>query len=68
MKGLIQMSKPMKAEEVADYLQVHKDTIYKMVRQKQIPHFRVRRKIFFSMEAIDAWIHEQEQNYEKGII
>lgn len=52
--------KTMTAQETADYIGVHLDTIYTMVRQKQIPHFRIRRRIFFSKETIDAWMHEQE--------
>lgn len=52
----------MTVQEIADYLGVHPDTIYTMVREKQIPHFRVRRRIFFSIEAINAWIREQESN------
>lgn len=47
-------------QQVADYLGVHTDTIYAMVRQKQIPHFRLRRRIMFSKSAIHAWIREQE--------
>ncbi|MCM3090173.1 MULTISPECIES: helix-turn-helix domain-containing protein [unclassified Cytobacillus] len=49
------------AQEVADYIGVHPDTIYTMVREKQIPHFRVRRRIFFSLESINAWMRDQEQ-------
>lgn len=53
--------KTLTTEEVADYIGVHKDTIYTMVRQKQIPHIRVRRRIFFSKETIDSWMRDQEQ-------
>ncbi|AST93041.1 MULTISPECIES: helix-turn-helix domain-containing protein [Sutcliffiella] len=53
--------KTLNVQDVAEYLGVHSDTIYTMVRQKQIPHFRVRRRILFSIEAIDAWIRDQEQ-------
>ncbi|GLY11345.1 helix-turn-helix domain-containing protein [Pseudobacillus badius] len=51
----------MTVQETADYLGVHTDTIYTMVREKQIPHFRVRRRIFFTVTAIDNWIQDQEQ-------
>ncbi|OLN23873.1 DNA-binding protein [Domibacillus antri] len=47
-------------KQVADYLRVHPDTIYTMVKEKQIPHFRVRSKIFFTKSAIDSWIRSQE--------
>lgn len=53
--------KTLTAQEVADYIGVHLETIYTMVRQKQIPHFRVRRRIFFSIETINNWMHEQEK-------
>lgn len=53
--------KTLTAQEVADYIGVHPDTIYTMVREKQIPHFRVRRRIFFSLETINAWMRDQEQ-------
>lgn len=53
--------KTFTVQETADYLGVCQDTIYNMVREKQIPHFRVRRRIFFSRETIDAWMRHQEE-------
>ena len=58
----------MTVMQVADYLGVHSDTIYTMVKQRQIPHFRVRRRILFSYETINAWINEQEVNSHKEVI
>ncbi|MYL45015.1 helix-turn-helix domain-containing protein [Virgibacillus halodenitrificans] len=49
-------------KDAAEYLGVCTDTIYTMVRQKEIPHFRLRRRIMFSKEAIDHWIRDQEEN------
>lgn len=54
------MSQPMTAQEIADYLGVHRETIYDMVRKKEIPHFRIRSRIFFSREVIDDWIRKQQ--------
>ncbi|MEC1155674.1 helix-turn-helix domain-containing protein [Cytobacillus horneckiae] len=53
--------KTLTVHEVADYIGVSIDTIYTMVREKQIPHVRVRRRIFFSIETIDSWMKDQEQ-------
>lgn len=53
--------------ETAEYLGVHEDTIYTMVKNKEIPHFRIRRRIFFSKETIDAWIRDQEQTIINAI-
>jgi excisionase family DNA binding protein len=47
-------------KQTADYLGLCEDTIYNMVREKQIPHFRSRRRILFTVEAIDSWIRDQE--------
>ena len=49
-------------QEAADYLRVSADTVYKMVRKKEIPHFRIRRRIMFTTEAIDGWRKEQESS------
>lgn len=49
-------------KEAAEYLGVSRDAIYKMVREKQIPHFRVRSIILFSKEAIDDWVKQQEKD------
>ncbi|WP_217587485.1 helix-turn-helix domain-containing protein [Lentibacillus saliphilus] len=52
--------KSMTVKEIATYLGVHTDTIYKMAKENEIPHFRVRGKILFSQDAVDAWIRDQE--------
>lgn len=57
----VSQRKTLTAQEVADYIGVHLDTIYTMVKQKQIPHFRVRRRIFFSIETINAWMRQLEE-------
>lgn len=53
--------KTLTAQEIAKYIGVHVDTIYTMVRQREIPHVRVRRRILFNIETIDAWMRNQEQ-------
>jgi excisionase family DNA binding protein len=55
-------------QDVAEYLGVHQDTIYTMVREKQIPHFKVRRRILFTVESIDAWIRERESEITEEAI
>lgn len=48
----------MTLREVADYLKVTKQTIYRMLNAKQIPSFRVRSEWRFKKEAIDKWIEQ----------
>ncbi|WP_313431718.1 helix-turn-helix domain-containing protein [Siminovitchia terrae] len=49
-------------QETAEYLGVCEDTIYTMVKNREIPHYRVRSRIFFLKEKIDQWIREQATN------
>ncbi|MDI6787164.1 MAG: transcriptional repressor LexA [Planctomycetota bacterium] len=49
----------MTLQEVADYLKVNKQTIYRMLNAKQIPSFKVRSEWRFRKETIDQWIEEQ---------
>lgn len=48
-------------KEVANYLGVHQDTIYAMVRHQEIPHLKLRNRILFTQESIDHWLKEQVQ-------
>ncbi|RDW17098.1 DNA-binding protein [Oceanobacillus arenosus] len=57
--------KTMTVKEMAAYLGVHLDTVYKMARANEIPHFRLRSKILFSKGTVDAWI-ENQQEQSKG--
>jgi excisionase family DNA binding protein len=47
--------------EVSDYLRVHPTTVYRLLRKKQLPAFRVGSEWRFSQEAIDRWRSEEEQ-------
>lgn len=50
-------------QEVANLLGVSRETIYTMTRENQIPHFRVRGRIMFNKEIIEAWTRGE---YELG--
>jgi excisionase family DNA binding protein len=41
--------------ELADYLRVHKTTIYRLLKQNRLPAFRVGSDWRFSQEAIVEW-------------
>ena len=45
----------MTATEVADYLNVHKGTIYRMARIGKIPAFKIGDDWRFDKDAIDKW-------------
>lgn len=48
--------KVLTVKEVAIMLGVSIDTIYTMVRENEIPHIRVRRRILFYINSIEEWI------------
>lgn len=60
-------------QETAEYLQCSVSSVRKLVRSKQIPHFRIGSKLNFNKEAVDQWIHNQEmqnmqiEDYSKKI-
>ena len=47
--------------EVSEYLRVHPTTVYRLLRKKRLPAFRVGSEWRFSQEAIDRWRSEEEQ-------
>lgn len=51
----------LRAEDVAERLQLRVDHIYKLAREERIPHIRFGRTLRFRDEAITRWLEEQEQ-------
>jgi len=51
----------MTVRELADYLRVHPSTIYRLLKQKRIPAFKVGRDWRFSREIIDRWRLERQK-------
>lgn len=49
-------------KEVAKYIGISHDMVYKMVRQRQIPHIRIGSRIIFKIDSIDAWLDELEDS------
>jgi excisionase family DNA binding protein len=47
--------------EAAEKLRVHRDTLYTLVKRKQIPHYKVGRQIFFRPESLEKWKLSMEQ-------
>jgi excisionase family DNA binding protein len=47
-------------KEIADYIGVSTDLVYKMVRLNEIPFMRFGRRYLFRQETIDHWMRSQE--------
>ena len=48
-------------QELSDYLKVPVSTLYKLVREKSIPSFKVGKHWRFHKDAIDAWMRQADQ-------
>lgn len=52
-------------KELCNLLGISPTTVYAMVSQKEIPHFRVRGKILFNRQVVEAWTRGEILNQEK---
>jgi excisionase family DNA binding protein len=48
-------TKVLTVKEAADYLRIHTSTIYRLLKRKQLPAFRVGSDWRFNVEDIDRW-------------
>jgi excisionase family DNA binding protein len=50
----------MTVQDVSDYLRVHPSTIYRLLKRKELPAFRVGSDWRFNVEAVDRWRSRME--------
>jgi len=48
-------------DNVAKYLRVHPSTIYRLLKKKQLPAFKLGRDWRFTIESIDRWRLDAER-------
>ena len=56
----------LEAEDVARYLSMRTDWVYREVRAGQLPHVRLGRAARFRRESIEAWIQSRERGASNG--
>lgn len=54
--------KVLTVRELSEYLRVHPTTVYRLLRARQLPGFRVGSEWRFSIDMIDRWRSEEEQS------
>jgi excisionase family DNA binding protein len=52
-------------DEVAAYLRVHTSTIYRLLKRKELPAFKVGSDWRFTRESVDHWMLEAQAAEEK---
>ncbi len=55
-------SRLMTVRDLSQYLHVHTSTIYRMLRQREIPAFRIGSDWRFNIESVDRWCSEQSEH------
>ena len=55
----------LKVPDLAAYLRVHQSTVYRLVRMRNLPAFRVGSDWRFNREEIDKWIAEESKMIRK---
>ena len=48
-------AKVLTVNELADYLRVHRSTLYRLLKKGQLPGFKIGSDWRFNVEVIDAW-------------
>jgi excisionase family DNA binding protein len=51
----------LKIQDIANYLGIKTSTLYSMVEEKKVPHYRIGRLIRFKKSEIDEWMGEQKE-------
>ena len=55
------LPKVLTVRELSDYLRIHPTTVYRLLRARQLPGFRVGSEWRFSVDIIDRWRLGEEQ-------
>jgi excisionase family DNA binding protein len=45
---------------------LNRNTVYRLVRQKSLPHVRIGKKIFFPVEAVEQFLMDQANRSMQG--
>jgi excisionase family DNA binding protein len=54
------MTKVLTVGEVADFLQIHPSTVYRLLKNRRIPAFRMGSDWRFNQESIEQWVKKME--------
>jgi excisionase family DNA binding protein len=52
-------------EDVAQFLHVHPSTVYRLLKNRSIPAFKVGSDWRFNQDSIERWIKEREAEQDK---
>ena len=56
-----EMDSVLTVQNVAEYLHVHPSTLYRLLKRKQLPAFKIGSEWRFNLESINRWRADAEQ-------
>jgi excisionase family DNA binding protein len=59
------MDEVLTLEDVAQFLHVHPSTVYRLLKNRSIPAFKVGSDWRFNQDSIERWIKEREAEQNK---
>jgi len=59
-------AKVITVSELAEYLRVHRSTLYRLLKKGQLPGFRIGSDWRFNVEVIDKWRMRQDATLEES--
>ena len=60
-RSLSQAAPVLTLRELAEYLRVHPSTIYRLLKTRQLPAFKIGADWRFNVEEIERWRQERER-------
>ena len=60
------MAEVLTLEEVADFLHVHPSTVYRLLKNRRIPGFKMGSDWRFNQESIEQWVKKLEAEQPAG--
>ena len=60
------MAAVLTLEEVADFLHVHPSTVYRLLKKRGIPAFKMGSDWRFNQESIERWVKNLETEQPAG--
>jgi excisionase family DNA binding protein len=58
----------MTVNELATYLRLHEQTVYKMAKDGRLPAYKVGNRWRFEKDMVDSWLREQRDDSGSGKI
>jgi len=49
----------MTKQDVMDYLKISHQTLYRLMNKREIPYFKLERKVLFRKSHIDKWLESK---------